>query len=104
LLPEQKEKYLRAVAARKAKSAENVPSSSTFKEISSTRLAGGAKAAEGKKKSPKRPHDMTDGERELYLEERARCKEKERLAARAKNMSGLTIDEKEALSALPSPA
>ena len=104
LSPEQKEKYHRALAARKAKSTEQPSSASLSEDRSSSRQTTGSTGEAEMKKRPRRLEDMTDEEREAYMEARERRKEKERLATRAKNMSGLTIDEKEALSAPCSPS
>lgn len=107
LSPKQKEKYLHALAARKVKQTEESSSCS----IAATQSGPGDilptesnKQQQEKKKRLRRLEDMTNEQREAYMEARSRRKEKERLAERAENMSGLTINEKEALSNPSSPS
>ena len=101
LTQEQKEKYHKALAARKAngvekgKSAERSPASAEQKRQNRS----DSRTTESTGRDAKiQLADMTDGEREAYLAARTRRKERERLAERAKSTSGLSIEEKEALA------
>jgi len=107
LSPEQEEKYVRALGAWKAKQTEE----SSPCSIAATQSGSGDilptesnKQQQEEKKRPRRLEDMSNEQREAYMEARSRRKEKERLAERAENMSGLTINEKEALSYPSSPS
>ena len=89
LTPEQRERYLRALAAKKAKT-----EGKTYPK---------EKAPIASKSRPSRFEELTEEEQQAYMTARAERKEKERIKARAANMSGLTIEEKEALSSPSSP-
>ena len=101
LTPEQKERYLKALAARKAKSVEKGKSAegSPFSAEQKQQDRSDPRLTESTGRDAKTKFaDMTDGEREAYLAARIRREERERLVERAKNTSGLNIDDKEALA------